>query len=122
MSGSEIAMMSSDFPVLISPVALFRTLSAAAPTGNPAGTVTVSRRKPVAALSVAIALATAVTEGPDAGVKVTSLLDAVVLKPVPVTETATDGEAPMGLTVESVPASASSTPTARLRDARRRTT
>jgi hypothetical protein len=76
----------------------------------------------VAALSVVTAVAATVTDGPDADVKVTWLLDAAVLKPVPVTEIATDGDAPMGLTVESVPAWASSTPTARLRKARKRTT
>jgi len=116
-SGSEIAITSTDFPALVSPVALFKTLSVVVPTGSPKGTATVSRRKPVAALSVVTAVAVAVTGGPDAGVKVTSLLDAVALKPVPVIEIATDGDAPIGVNDARLPPQALPTPTIRLRTA-----
>jgi hypothetical protein len=84
-SGREISTTSSDFPVLASPVALLRTRRAVVPTGSPTGTFTVRRRKPVAVSRVVTAVAVAVASAPDAWVNVTSLLDAVVLKPVPVT-------------------------------------
>jgi hypothetical protein len=102
-SSREISMTSSDLPALVSPVTVFWTRSAAVPIGNPAGTVTVTRRKPVAALSVVIAVAVALTAAPVDGVNVTTLLPAVALNPVPVIETATDGDAPMGLTDARVP-------------------
>ena len=57
-----IPTTSSDLPALVSPLAALRTLSAAVPIGNPAGTVTVRRRSPVAALSVVIAEAVAAWE------------------------------------------------------------
>ncbi len=102
-SGNWISMISSDLPALVSPVAVLTTRSAAVPTGSPAGTATVRRRKPVATLSVATAVAVALMAGPDGGVNVTTLFAAVALKPVPVIETVTDGDAPMGLTVARVP-------------------
>ena len=117
VSGREIAITSSDFPPLTSPVCLLRTLSAAVPIGKPFGTTTVSRRKPVAALNVVTAVAVTVTGAPESGVNMTSLLDALALKPVPVIEIETDEDAPIGLTFESVPA-ATSTATARLRAAK----
>ena len=92
--------------MLTSPVGLLRTLSAAVPIGKPFGTTTVSRRKPVAALNVVTAVAVTVTGAPETGVNVTSLLDALALKPVPVIEIATDEDAPIGLTLKSVPARA----------------
>jgi hypothetical protein len=118
VSGREIAITSSDFPLLTSPVCLLRTLSAAVPIGKPFGTTTVSRRKPVVALNVVTAVAVTVTGAPDTGVNVTSLLDAVALKPVPVIEIATEEDAPMGFTPASVPARTTSTATARLRAAK----
>ena|SRR5215471_5618036 len=102
-------MTSSDFPALTSPVAVLRTLSAADPMGNPSGTITVSRRNPVTALNVVTADAVTVTGAPETGVNVTSLLAAAALSPVPVIETATDDDAPIGLTADSVPARAPST-------------
>ena len=114
-SGSEIWTTSSDFPVLAAPVTLLTTLSAVVPTGSPVGTVTVRRRRPVAALSVVTAEAVADTGGPDAGVKVTALFAAAASNPVPVTEIATDDDAPIGLTVDSVPLRATGTPRAALR-------
>ena len=97
--GQEMSMTSSDFPVLASPVGLLRTLSAAVPIGRPAGTVTVRRRKSRGrAQRRHCAGRGGRPHAPDAGVNVTSLLAAVALKPVPVIEIATDGDAPIGLT------------------------
>jgi hypothetical protein len=58
----------------------------------------------VAALIVTIELPRAVIAGPNAGVNVTSLPDAVASKPVPVMLMGTAGEAPDGVTAVSVPA------------------
>src|SRR5262249_46269937 len=98
---------------LTSPDCLLRTLSATGPIGKPFGTVTVSWRKPVAAFSVVTVAAVTVTGAAETGVNVTSLLEALVLKPVPVIEIATDEDAPAGLNAESVPACAPWTPMAR---------
>jgi hypothetical protein len=102
--GNPIAMISTDRPSLTSPVVLFRTRNAAVPTGRPAGTMSVRRRRPVAASNVVTVAALAIADVPENAVKVTSLLDAVVLNPVPVMASDTLADAPIGVTADSVPA------------------
>jgi hypothetical protein len=102
-SGKSISMICRDLPALVSPVAVLRTLKVAVPIGSPAGTKTVRRRRPVAVLNVVTTVGVALAAAPLAAVNVTTFPAAVVLKPVPVSETATEGEAPMGLTLASVP-------------------
>jgi hypothetical protein len=81
----------------VPPLIWLRTDSAAALAGSPSGTVTVSRRHPRDASTVATADAGIVLGLPVSGVKVTRLLAASASNPVPVIEIATPGEAPSGL-------------------------
>ncbi len=86
-------------PLMISPVTVLFTVMAAAPTGSPCGTRTVSRRSTPVASGALTAVTVPATGAPaPAGVKVTTLSAAAAANPLPVTRIVTSTEAAAGTT------------------------
>ena len=79
-----MATICSVLPPALSLVVRLRTVTAALPTGRPAGTTMSSRLSPLAASSTVMAEATRLTLTLPCGVRVTVLFEATGSKPEPV--------------------------------------